>query len=340
VLAAADHFGQPLQEIAHKLAELGFQVPPVAEAAEYPDRRIISWELDAKASWLETDELIPSHHVVAAADLVQRPIGEVARQLVDFGLQVADNLLSVNSVEPTDLVIISRDLTGEEPWLRQWDENDRLVTVPVGHIVAAAEKTSQTVGKVARRLAALGFQVPSELMDVGSAEPADRIITSRDLTGEEPWLTERLVPLGHILTAAEQLNEPEKIRASRLTMLGFDAPVLPPHVAPNDVVTISWELSTLDQQQAQERRYVDRGWWLNHDAPVPMWHVIAGAAKTRTTVEHLTGRLRSLGFQIPATLPSHEPTGFEQLRNPADAGRTEQVAQGVDAAPLQVEPGT
>jgi len=301
LLAAASRFGKPVGEIATKLTSLGYDVPEAVSDGECPDLRILDRDRDAEPPWWRTDQLIPSRHVVLAAEQVELPTGEVARILASLGLQLPGELLEAGPFEPADRIILSGELTGDLPWLDQWDDDNVLVSVPVGHVIAAAEKTSQPIATVAGRLAALGFQVPGELIDIsGNAEADDRIITSRDLTGEPPWLTERLVPLGHILTAAERLNQPRQAVADRLAALGFGVPALPARVTPDDYIMTSWELSPLEPEQASERRFSDRGWWLESDASVPMWHITAGAAKTRTTVQYVTEHLQSLGFQTPA----------------------------------------
>jgi hypothetical protein len=312
VLAAARRSGLPVADVAGKLTSLGFSVPEAISSGECPDLRILGWDREAEPPWLRAGQFIPSHHVVLAAELVKLPTSEVARALASLGLQVAGELLGAGPSESADRIIVSRELTGNQPWLDQWDDNDVLLPVPVGHVIAAADQTSQPIATVARRLAALGFQVPGVLLDIaGNAETDDRVITSRDLTGELPWLAERLVPLGHILTAAERLSQPPVAIAGRLAALGFGIPALPARVLPDDYTVTSWELRPLEPEQAQERRHSDRGWWLQPDAPVPMWHLTAGAAKTHTTIQHLTTHLQSLGFQTPAITPALEPPGFE-----------------------------
>jgi hypothetical protein len=47
------------------------------------------------------------------------------------------------------------------------------------------------------------------------------------------------------------------------------------------------------------RRDGECGWWLDQEAPAPIWNVVAGAARTNLPIPQVIGRLHSLGFEVP-----------------------------------------
>ncbi|MFC7104279.1 caspase family protein [Nonomuraea rubra] len=103
--------------------------------------------------------------------------------------------------------------------------------VPAHHIVSVAIRTGYTIGDMARRLQALGFQVPSALLEVGDPEPTDLMLLSTNLNGVRLWIRAhdeagRLLPvaIGHVVAAAAQFGQPIRVVADRLTALGFAVP--------------------------------------------------------------------------------------------------------------------
>lgn len=137
-----------------------------------------------------------------------------------------------------------------------------------------------------------------KLFAIAGVEPGDRVLASRDLTGEWPWLTDETVPLGHLVTAAERSGRTPEDVAGRLRELGFAVPRLPARqVDTNDLILISRELAVLPASAPLLPR--DCGWWLSQEAPVPLWNVVAGAAQTNLTIPENLDRLRELGFDVP-----------------------------------------
>lgn len=302
VLLAAERLEQGIDGIARRLTGLGFRVPGAAGKVEQDDLVIMSTKFDGEPPWLPMEGRVHSQHVIGAAMKVNRPVGEVARRLSTLGFDVPEELPHAGNTQPGDHLMVTRELTEEPSYLLpQWDEDDILVPVPIGHAVAVAEKLGCSVGQAARRLAQIGFLVSPAFFTVGPPEPGDRVLASRDLTGEWPWLANQMVPLGHLVTAAQRSGRTLEETAERLEALGFAVPPLPNRpVDTNDVILISRELAVLPSPDAlHARRSSECGWWLDHEVPVPIWNVVTGAAQTNMTIPQVMDRMRSLDFEVP-----------------------------------------
>ncbi|NEA23601.1 caspase family protein [Actinomadura bangladeshensis] len=312
VFFASQRLGKGVEEIAARLEALGFRVPEGYPSGSAEDLRILTWGFDGEPPWLGIEKRIHAHHVVNAAVSCGRPVGEVAGRLAALGFDLPTAILDAGDTESGDDLLITRHFREETTELRQWDEDEVLIPVPVGHVVAAAERFGRSIGQVARRLTQFGFLVPSCLARFGAPQPHDRVLTSRDLTGDWPWLTDDVVPLGHILTAAERCGLSPEETARRLEELGFTVPPLPYRPADSvDISLMSRELAVLPPpEMLYMRQYGDRGWWLDQEAPVPLWNVVAGSVQLGISVAAAADRLRSHGFdvpEIPDPPPYHQP---------------------------------
>ncbi|GLY89423.1 HD domain-containing protein [Actinoallomurus iriomotensis] len=303
VILASQRLGLSVGEVARRLTGLGFGVPESLDQASVPDLAIVSVNCDGEAPWLSMEHRVLSWQVIEAARSTERPVGEVAGRLAELGVHVAAGLPDAGETQPGDHLIVTRNLTGDGPVLRQWDDDGVPIPVSAGHAVAAAERLGCSIGAAARRLAQLGYLVPPHLLDLGALRPGDRVLVSRDLTGEWPWLPDEVVPVGHLVTAAERSRRTTAEVASRLEELGFALPPLPGRrVDTNDLILISRELAVLPSPDAlHSRRNSDCGWWLRQEASVPLWNLVAGAAQTNLPIPDIRDRLRSLGFDVPET---------------------------------------
>lgn len=300
VIFASQRLGLSTAEVARRLTGLGFGVPETLDEASVRDLTIVSVNCDGEPPWLSMENQVLSWQVIDTARKSERPVGEVAGRLVKLGFDVPAGLPNAGDTQLGDHIIATRDLTGDGPILRPWDDNGVPIPVPVGHLVASAERLRCSIGEAARRLAQLGYSVSPDLFDA-ELQPDDRMLVSRDLTAERPWLTDEVVPLGHLVTAAERSARTTEEAARRLEELGFAVPRLPSRrVDTNDLILISRELAVLPSPDALDsRRNSDCGWWLCQEAPVPLWNVVAGAAQTNLTIPEILDRLRELGFDAP-----------------------------------------
>ena len=115
---------------------------------------------------------------------------------------------------PTDSVLLSVDLDGQQPWLDSGDQ------VPLAHVARAARRLGYTPVELGQRLRALGYLVAPGL-DRLAADPDDLLLTSRDLDGTRPFLDLDLpVPAMHLLRAAHRTGRAVRDVARRLEALG------------------------------------------------------------------------------------------------------------------------
>ncbi|MFB4306824.1 caspase family protein [Actinomadura sp. GTD37] len=307
LLFASERLGKGVEEIARRLGELGFRLPGAFAGGNAGDLGILSLNFDGQAPWLGMRGWVRSRHVVNAAIECGRPVGDVARRLADLGFDLPQAILDAGDVQPGDDLLLTRYLQRSGFALRQWDDDDVLVPVAAGHVVTAAEKLGCSIGQAARRLSQFGFLVPSGLTRLGAPQPGDRLLTSRDMTGNWPWPVGGVVPLGHILTGAGRCGRrPEEV-ARRLEEFGFTIPPLPDEGFDSiDLTLMSRELAILPPpEMLYMRQYDDCGWWLDQEAPVPLWNLVAGAVQAGISVASAADRLRALGFDVPdiADLP-------------------------------------
>ncbi len=144
--------------VAGRLAALGFHVPDVsALPAELgpDDVTLISAEMDGEDPWLDPAEPVRLSHVVRAAAQLRRRPAQVAERLTALGFDVPDVSALPPEIGGEDVLLISRDLDGESPWL------DPAAPVPLSHVIRAALRLRQTPAQAARQLTAFGFLPPS-----------------------------------------------------------------------------------------------------------------------------------------------------------------------------------
>lgn len=103
--------------------------------------------------------------------------------------------------------------------------------ISAGHIARIANRLNEPVGTALRRLqqfASLGFVLPAADPDQFAdliVTHNDLILLSKNLDEMSPWI-DKEVSSGHIIKAAEKLNEPVETilqRIQRFAPLGFEA---------------------------------------------------------------------------------------------------------------------
>ncbi|GAA4232770.1 hypothetical protein GCM10022254_33610 [Actinomadura meridiana] len=301
LLLATERLGKSIDDVARRLVELSFHIPDTLTEARTADLRILSKNSNGEPPWLSVEEHVRSSHVLNAAIKVRHPLGQVAHRLAELGFDLPEGILDSGDVQPNDHLLIRLGLEEHAPYLDQWENDEGLVQVPPGHIIAAAEKLECSIGQAAGRLSQLGLLVPSALAHLDVPQPGDLVLTSRDLTAEWPWLTDRVVPLGHVVTAARHLErEPTQI-VQRLTELGFTVPPTPNEpVGATELLLMSRRLARFPQPEAWRlHRHDQRGWWLDQEEPVPLWNLVTGAVQADVPIAKVAERMRELGFDVP-----------------------------------------
>jgi hypothetical protein len=253
-----------------------------------------SWLEDGQGPWL-ADGPVPAGHVLGAAVVLGWSVARVAGRLGELGWQVPDRPWPQSTPTRDELTLTSRNLDRQGPWLADGP-------VPAGHVLRAAVVLGWPVARVAGRLGELGWQVPDALWPQTTPTRDELTLTSRDLTGRDPWLADGPVPAWHVLRAAAVAGWPVARVAGRLGALGWQVPDRPwPQATP-----------TRDDRTLTSRDLDGRGPWLA-DGPVPAGHVLGAAVVLGWPVARVAGRLGALGWQVPdRPWPQSTPTRDER----------------------------
>ncbi|MBX6748874.1 MAG: hypothetical protein IRY85_04250 [Micromonosporaceae bacterium] len=319
LLRCAQRTGRPVTAIAERLSALGYPVgvdaTQLSTVEITPDDLVLaSRDLNGSPPWLDPTRPVSTLHLLRASERAGVPVTTVTTRLTELGYRLATPAGSVlasspdappdvivDHLDPDDLVLTSVDLDGAHPWL------DPAVPVPPVHLVRASRATGRDVHDITARLTVFGYTVQTRFGEVAVDELTrdDLIIVSQDLDGADPWLkTDEPISLPHLLQAARRLRRPVADIAGRLQQLGYtiqvdSAAISVDDIRPNDLTYAS---NDLDGTRP----------WLNHDRPVPMAHVLAGAIKTHQPVRDVVHRLTMMRYAAPdidVCLPRWRPGG-------------------------------
>ncbi|MCT6779253.1 caspase family protein [Streptomyces sp. CS7] len=328
---------RPIEEVAVRLAELGFSVPaPPFPLLDENDVRIISSELDGWSPWLDPQELVHPEHVLRAAHQLGRTAEHIVERLTALGYKTPS--LAVTAPGPDDLLILSVDLDGQAPWIS--------VETPVvpHHIESAAASTNRSVVDVAGRLEALGFAVPAlpfpsvrdsdrDFIGAGARwefrqsmpHPAQIVQAARDAGRSVEDVTDRLSALGYTVPSPLPTPHPEDLRllsqqrTGQAPWLPLDRTVHPAQIAmaartvghPAAYVgarltaygyllpdTDPLDLDPVDLHLIS-RDLDSQPPWLAHGGVVPLIHVAQAAAAMELHPDAIADRLEQLGYRLP-----------------------------------------
>jgi hypothetical protein len=228
LLRAAESTGETVPATAARLARLGYRIDVdpeqlLVDALDPDDAVMTSVDLDGAHPWLDVAEPVQAMHVLRAARATGRDVHDIAARLTIFGYTVSTSFgdLSIDQLTRDDLVIISRDLDGADPW---WPIEERMF---LPHLLQAARRTHRTPQDVAARLRQLGYAVD---VDLSTVDPAgigsvDLIVASKDLDGTRPWLDpQQPVSMAHVVAAANKLHRPLADITARLQGMGYPVP--------------------------------------------------------------------------------------------------------------------
>nr|WSW42637.1 caspase family protein [Streptomyces sp. NBC_01001] len=300
IVQAARRTGRSGEEVAARLEQLGFATPSTPlPRLESGDLTIISERLSGSPPWLGSGKPVPPAHIIQAATVTGHTTDHIINRLTKLGYHVLTR--SIPQFGPDDLVILSRDLDGQMPWL------DPETPVDIGHVVQAAAATGWSTEEVAARLEELGF--PASAAPFPRLETGDLLIVSEDLTGHPPWLGPgKPVHPAHINQAATATGCTTDHIVNRLTKLGYRMPADP---------TPRFELGDL---HILSQNVNERAPWLDLYESVHPAHMALAASATGHTIEYVASRLTEFGFRAPAIrLPSAEPDDLRIISRDLDA---------------------
>ncbi|MFE6688551.1 caspase family protein [Streptomyces sp. NPDC057743] len=260
--------------------------------------------------WLDPELPVPVGHVLEFAHVVGCSAHEAADRLMALGFRLPDSAVLPETVTADDLIMLSRDLDREPPWLDVADP------VPLGHVLAAAERTKRRPAEVVARLAELGLRLVEGATLPETTGPDDVFVLSKHQAGQRPWLdVADPVPLGHVLAAAERTKRRPAEVVARLAELGLrlvEGAVLPEAMEPGDLAILRQGLTP------------DMPWW-DVARPVPPAYVLVAAHAARRSPGEVAARLVQLGLRLDedAVLPPTVETEDLALLNAATGRGTD-----------------
>jgi len=337
LLAAAHLSGRTPQDLARWLRDLGVRPTPSSEistprwdqdhdvAIHADDLDLLSANIDAEAPWL-ADGPVAFGHVLAAAGITGRRPVELVDRLRRLGFEVRGSggersepteLPSVERVDAVDLVLLSRFLDAEAPWLAGGDR------LPLAHLLHAACVLGCEMREVRERFARLGFAVPARAREIGTderaaitvafhradtAELGDRPISVATVLGVAEFGDRHPAEVATLLTGldlqveggliayAENASHPIPARVEKQYSIFFarrSDRVSSSVSTPRAVNGLSaWDALMLSA------RLDGCGPWLG-SGQVPLAHVMGAAGYLRWNPDLVVARLAALGCEVP-----------------------------------------
>ncbi len=300
------------EEIAARLTELGYVVPPAGQLASVTDddAMMISRDGDGLQPWITPEDHSFRGHVLSVARRLELPPAVVAARLAELDFPAPDP-----GSFPDEITDADRDLARRRDGGGRWIADDD--PVPLVHVLAALERqmpkkpqeAASAIVAACERLGRLGYRV-----DPGAAEVTadDVLLVSRELDGQAPWLPagDEPVPLHHVLRFAQAHDRDPNEVAARLGRLGH-------HRLP--------EGPLVDSVTGEETELLGHGWggggrtWLAQDDPDRFPHLVAAGAATGKAPAEIARRLRTLGFTVPE---EELPARTTESDRPLISGRT------------------
>jgi hypothetical protein len=296
VLNAAYVLKEPLGAVVERaeyFEAVGIEVPiipPEAAGLEIGREEIMvaSRDFDGVAPWLDPKG-IHWFHLVRAAYRLEMNLGDLMSKIenltgVGYTLPSADLVDLDMSIENSDLIVLSRDLDGIEPWIGEGE-------VSLVHLLRASARLEQPVESILaalERFAPIGIRLPSVSGDGLDLQVTDKdlVLLSQGLNARAPWIGQR-VGVGHLLAVANLDNGTLGAAIDQLARFENYGYVLPEiedrqrkvRVEEEDLVLVSENLDAGPP-------------WV--DGEVPVVHVLNAANRLGETVGETMRRLRRL----------------------------------------------
>ncbi|MDT3442722.1 MULTISPECIES: hypothetical protein [unclassified Pseudofrankia] len=155
VALAAMENNRGIEEVVERLRAYGFDPPGADLFPRDFNSILLSGPTDSRRRLDPAKPVDRGHIAFVASRTAWTPVGVAARLLAcGFDVPASDRL--PDRVESADLVVLSKCLGGEGPWI-PWDK-----PVPPVHIALATLHTALSAREIIKRLLAYGFAVPRE----------------------------------------------------------------------------------------------------------------------------------------------------------------------------------
>ncbi|MFJ4796632.1 wHTH domain-containing protein [Kitasatospora purpeofusca] len=286
ILLAARDLGIRPELVVERLRVLGvgwvdhlvLPVPPGVEALLLPEHE------EDMLEWLPPGAPMPLWMVLAMARISQCSPRDVVATLAKVG-HCFEGPAVPESAQENDIVLLSRHLDGEEPWLEPGE------MVSAWHVLTAAEKFQEKPETVVARLEQLGHRVVEGVLLPEFTDFDDLVLFRSSDKDHGPELTAvgARASMGHVLWCATELGCSPAAVVDRLALLGHQLPDgagVPERVLSDDLLILSAELDW-------------RAPWLSVDEPVPLGHVLRGATRLELGPAEVAARLVGFGHRLP-----------------------------------------
>lgn len=225
LVLASKNLNEPIARIFAKLKRfevLGLKLPQIDLetikdiSITEQDLIVMSKDLDGKTPFLEK---ISALHLIIASDILNEPITNIFKSLQKLEVlgiqlpQVFSEVFDDISVNDQDIILFSKNLDGNSPWLKD-------PIFPIDIIIAAKrlEKPIDTIINQLKKFEPLGLKIPSTNVYLSSSLSdinKHLLIFSKNMDGQAPWIEGEIHPT-RVLLAALIFNESIEATLERL----------------------------------------------------------------------------------------------------------------------------
>ncbi|WP_394620778.1 hypothetical protein JNUCC0626_17225 [Lentzea sp. JNUCC 0626] len=307
VVAAALRTNQRPVDVARRLTELGYECPPaehLPDDATADDLDLLgivrtSGPGERYRIWLPTGEAVSLQHIIITAATHAMSPSAVARRMAQFGFCAPEPVPGL-TVHLGDLVLLSVNLDGQDPWL---DHHHRALrtanaTVPLGHALAAAAKLSRPPAEIVGRLFDLGLGSQAATLPA-RVERQDATLLSRMFPREMAsiyrlwefgWIgVDRPVSARHLLLQSRRTGLSPTEIASRLVGLGFQV---------TDVGALPSSIDEADEKLLTDSYTLRLPWSDESEMSVARSSIMLMARKNDLSPRGVLDRLTLLGIEV------------------------------------------
>ncbi|MEV0189709.1 caspase family protein [Kitasatospora purpeofusca] len=286
-LSAASRLGCTWEVVVDRLTALGVGGAEHLVLPASPEAVIL-----VRALNLVPGSPVSLWQVLMAADRTGRRPCDVVRDLGERGHAYTGPVVP-ETVETGDLMMLSRDLDGQQPWLETGE------AVSAWHVLSAASRLDRTPADVVARLAQLGHGVAGGSSGPSTPIPDDMALLIEEEEGSVGPLRKRgaQASMGHVLWVAHFQERSPRAVADRLAELGHRLPEgieIPDRALPDDLLILSADLNWREP-------------WLSPEESVPVGHVLRAASRLADrSPRQVADRLTEFGHRLadPSLLPA------------------------------------
>ncbi|MDH3998368.1 MAG: hypothetical protein OET90_05975, partial [Desulfuromonadales bacterium] len=258
---------------------------------------LLSDDLNGRGPWRESADVSLAHVVVLSSKLNQR-LGKLVDSLESFkqmGFELPVVPEQVASVIPDKrlLMLLSNDFCGDGFWL--YSSN-----IHIGQILGVSYNLnispSELEGSL-QQLRNIGFSVPKVPEQSKVPDGNSTVLLSHWLSGESPWLDAADIPMGHLLSASVDFEQPLGEYSEGLQFLkdmDCSVPEIPEHV--KSIIADKKLLVLLSEGLDGEAP------WLDATEEIPLDHVLEAVEELDIPLRELKPHLdllEAMGIPVP-----------------------------------------